>query len=334
MNGAVLAVDFILRSLERLGTAKKLILGQNLAILSSGEAVYFPTGQMPSKDHISKTCQDHSGQTDMPYMKPCLQDARSRRLAGLKPQLSRQHFVARKNLGVAFAERLQDPDHSCLPFASCDVWTLLLQNNFRTCPAPGLHWFLAADHPEGQGAQWARRSLSGLFAMFEASEFRKLMVDVVCKAGQGLGQKNGVEPETSPPDLPGQQHGRTSCCRSSHESGSRCTASARGGCGSPLRPQRLCRSEALLGPREQKALCNLWFGDAWCLVSRPQWIWNLYPPSKSFRNVFFFYLCFWNRPLASCTIYDLWTFTFSNVFTSYALKRRISDKLCMSKNQY
>jgi hypothetical protein len=34
--------------------------------------------------------------------------------------------------------------------------------------------------------------------MFEASEFRKLMVDVVCKAGQGLGQKNGVEPETFP----------------------------------------------------------------------------------------------------------------------------------------
>ena len=55
MNGAVLAVDFILRSLERLGTAKKLILGKNLAILSSGEAVYFPTGQMPSKDH--KCCE-------------------------------------------------------------------------------------------------------------------------------------------------------------------------------------------------------------------------------------------------------------------------------------
>ena len=27
---------------------------------------------------------------------------------------------------------------------------------------------------------------------------RKLMADVVCKAGQGLGQKNGIEPETSP----------------------------------------------------------------------------------------------------------------------------------------
>ena len=45
MHASVVAVGFILRSLERIGTAKKLILGKNIAILRNRGAVYFPRGR-------------------------------------------------------------------------------------------------------------------------------------------------------------------------------------------------------------------------------------------------------------------------------------------------
>jgi hypothetical protein len=55
MHASVVAVGFILRSLERIGTAKKLILGKNIAILSNGDAVYFPRGRYPSRTLIKRT---------------------------------------------------------------------------------------------------------------------------------------------------------------------------------------------------------------------------------------------------------------------------------------
>ena len=83
MVGAVVAIDFILRALERIGTCSKLVLGKNIAILECGEAFYYPVGAMPSKD------------------------AKARRLAGNKQFLT--GYVDRKSLGFLFAERLQDP---------------------------------------------------------------------------------------------------------------------------------------------------------------------------------------------------------------------------------
>ena len=55
MHASVVAVDFILRSLERIGTAKKLILGKNIAILSNRGAVYFPRGRYPART-LSAPC--------------------------------------------------------------------------------------------------------------------------------------------------------------------------------------------------------------------------------------------------------------------------------------
>ena len=85
MFGAILAIDFILRSLERIGACSKLVLGKNVAILATGEAFYYPLGATPSKD------------------------AKARRLAGGKHFLNRQHYVNRKCLGTLFADRLREP---------------------------------------------------------------------------------------------------------------------------------------------------------------------------------------------------------------------------------
>jgi hypothetical protein len=59
MHASVVAVDFILRSLERIGTAKKLILGKNIAFLSNRDAVYFPRGRYPERT-LSAPCMFHS----------------------------------------------------------------------------------------------------------------------------------------------------------------------------------------------------------------------------------------------------------------------------------
>lgn len=110
MHASVVAVDFILRSLEHIGTAKKLILGKNIAILSNRDAVYFPRGRYPARTLFQPLVVEVLA----------LQDARSRRLAAFQVQLSREHYVQRKSLGRAVVVRLQDR------LTSSDV-------NFQTC---------------------------------------------------------------------------------------------------------------------------------------------------------------------------------------------------------
>ena len=142
LHAAVLAVDFIMRSLERLGSCRKLVYGQHLRILDSGDAVYYPAGEMPSKDF-------GWSMSNLVVGRGLSQEGRARRLAGYRPQLSRQRWVHRKNLGAAFAERLEDYLTNWPPIV----------NKYK--------------HQEESRA---------LFTAFEATELRKLMVDAVCKA--------------------------------------------------------------------------------------------------------------------------------------------------------
>ena len=338
MNGAVLAVDFILRSLERLGTAKKLILGKNLAILSSGEAVYFPTGQMPSKDHkcfehikdMSRSQWSNRHAIHETLLAGCALSPPGRLEAAIIPPT----FCGAEELGGSFCWAAAGSGSQLPPI--CLLWCLNLTfaKQFSNLPCTRTT-LISGCRPSGR----SRGTVSQTIAFRPLCDVRGLRVPKAygrrrLQGRTGLRSKNGVQPETFP----------LTCQANSTDVRAAAEAAMKAAAGVQQVPAAVveahCAHSAFVGQKHYWAhgskklhvIYDSVMPGAWCLGRSESGTYTLHQNHFAMCSSSTF--VFWNRPLASCTIYDLWTFTFSNVFTSYALKRRISDKLCMSKNQY